>query len=83
MSKSNKVGQIRSFEGYKDIERLNRLTYKKEDTNERSTSIEDNIDCSKVAIDTLIDILSTTIARMDKLESTVQQMASKIYDIKQ
>ena len=59
------------------------MTYKKDDTNERSTSIEDNMECSKAAINTLIDILSTTIARMDKIESTVQQMASTIHDIKQ
>ena len=81
-----KVGKIGSFEGYKDIERLNRLMYKKEDTNERSirsSSAEVNMDCSKEAINTLIDIVSRNIARMDKLESTVQQRASTIYDMKQ
>ena len=60
--------------------------YKKEDKNERSmrsSSTEDNIDCSKVAINTLIDILSRNIARTDKLESTVQQIASTIHYIKQ
>ena len=81
-----KVEKIGSFEGYKDIERLNRLMYKKEDTNERSirsSSAEVNMDCSKEAINTLIDIVSRNIARMDKLESTVQQRASTIYDMKQ
>ena len=60
--------------------------YKTEDTNERSirsSSAEVNMDCSNEAINTLIDIVSRNIARMDKLESTVQQMASTIYDFKQ
>ena len=60
--------------------------YKKEDTNERSirsSSDEDNMECSKDAINTLIDIISRDIARMDNLESTVQQMVSKIYNVKQ
>ena len=60
--------------------------YKKEDTNEqsiRSSSTELNRECSKEAINTLIDIVSRNIARMDKLESTVQQRASTIYDMKQ
>ena len=60
--------------------------FKKDDTNERSirsSPTEDNMECSKEAINTLIDILSRNIARTDKLESTVQQMESTIYDIKQ
>ena len=60
--------------------------YKKEDTNERSimsSSTEDNMECFKVAINTLIDIQSRTIARIEKLESTVQQRATTTDDMKQ
>ena len=60
--------------------------YKKEDTNERSIRscpTEDNMECSKEAINTLIDIISRDIARMDNLESTVQQRASTIHDMTQ
>ena len=58
--------------------------YKKEDTNERSimsSSTEDNMECFKVAINTLIDIQSRTIARIDKLESKLRQTTSKIRDV--
>ena len=85
-SKGKKVEKIRSFPGYKDIERLNRLMYKKEDITERSirsSSTEGNMECSKADINTLIDILSRDIARTDKLESTVQHMASIVYNTKQ
>ena len=48
-----------------------------------SPSTEDIKGCCKVANNTLIEILSRTIARIDELESTMQQMVSIIHDIKQ
>ena len=60
--------------------------YKKGASDERpvmSSSTEDTRKCSEAANNTLIEILSRTIARMDELESAMQQMANTIYDIKQ
>ena len=74
-----------SIQGYKDIERLNRLMYEKGANDLKSGmmfSTEGDRDCSKPANITLIEILSRTIVRMDELESTVKQLTSLIYDIK-
>ena len=81
-----KVKKMPSIQGYKDIERLNRLMYEKGGNDKRSgmsSPTEDDRECSKPPNITLIEILSRTIARMDKLESTMQQMASTSYDVKQ
>ena len=75
-----------SIQGYKDIERLNRLMYEKGDNDKRSgmsSPTEDDRECSKPPNITLIEILSRTIARTDELETTMQQIVSTIYDIKQ
>ena len=59
--------------------------YEKGDTNEQSimsSPTEVNKESSREANNTLIEIVSRTIARMDELESTMQQMESTIYAIK-
>ena len=80
-----KVEKMPSIQGYKDIERLNRLMYEKGGNDKRSgmsSPTEDDRECSKPPNITLIEILSRTIVRMDELESTVKQLTSLIYDIK-
>ena len=84
-STKRNVREIRTFQGRKDIERLNRLIHEKgaiDDGSVISSSTENIRECSKAANKALIEILSRTIARTDELETTMQQIVSTIYDIK-
>ena len=74
-----------SIQGYKDIERLNRLMYEKGGNDKKSgmsSTKEDDMEYAKPPNITLLEILSRTIVRMDELESTVKQLTSFIHDIK-
>ena len=80
-----KVEKMPSIQGYKDIERLNRLMYEKGGNDKKSgmsSTKEDDREYSKPPNITLLEILSRTIVRMDELESTVKQLTSFIHDIK-
>ena len=59
-------------QGCKDIKRLNQLIHEKRDTNEElimSSSMKENMECLMAANNTLIEILSRTIGKIDKIES--------------
>ena len=76
-----KVGRW-SIQGYKDIQRLNQLTYdKRGNTDEKramSSSMKESMDCLIQANNTLIEIVSRNIGRTDKLESKLHQILQKI-----
>ena len=71
-NESNKKKEKRwPVQGYKDIKRLNQLIQEKRDTDGElvmSSSMKENIECLMATNNTLIDILSRTIGRIDKLE---------------
>ena len=69
-SNEKKVERL-PVQGYKDIKRLNQLIHEKRDTNGglvMSSSMKENMECLMVANNALIEILSRTIGRIDKLE---------------
>ena len=73
-----------SIQGYKDIQRLNQLIYDKRGTTEEklamSSSMKESMECLIAANNTLIEIVSRNIGRMDKLESKLHQITSRNYD---
>ena len=62
-----------SIQGYKDIQRLNQIIYDKRGTTDEKlamgSSMKENMECLMAANNALIEILSRTIARIDKIET--------------
>ena len=62
-----------SIQGYKDIQKLKQLIYEKRGSADEklvmNSSMKENIECLMVANNTLIEIVSKIIGRMDKIES--------------
>ena len=62
-----------SIQGYKDIQRLNQLIYDKrgitDEKRSMSSSMKESMECLMAENNTLTEILSRTICRIDKLES--------------
>ena len=76
--------EIRSIQGYKDIQKLNQLVYETKTNNEESgmsSSTEKHKEGCVASNKTLIDILSRTIARMDGFDCRLQQITSKIDNV--
>ena len=70
-----------SIQGYKDIQRLNQIIYGKPGiTDEKlamSSSMKESMECLIAANNTLIEIVSRNIERMDKLDSKLHQITSR------
>ena len=83
-SDEKQIGR-RSIQGYKDIQRLNQLIYDKRGTTEEtlamSSSMKESMECLIAANNTLIEIVSRNIGRMDKLESRLHLITSKNHDM--
>ena len=70
-SNKKKVERL-PVQGYKDIKRLNQLIHENRDTKGELVmcpSMKENMECLMAANKTLIEILSRTIGRIDKIES--------------
>ena len=64
-------------QGYNDIKRLNQSIHEKRDTDGElviSSSMKENIKCLMAANNTLIEIVSRAIDRIDKIESKQHQI---------
>ena len=75
-SNTKKVEKINSIEGHKDMQKLNTLMYEQEAINQQpvmSSLTDANKERYMDSNNTLIEILSRMIARMDAIESTLQR----------
>ena len=79
-SNAKKVEKINSIKEHKDIQRLNLLMHEKAAINQQpvmSSSTVKGKENYMAATNTLSEILSRTIARIDVMESTLQRNCKK------
>ena len=79
-SNTKKVGKINSIKGHEDIQRLNLLMSEKAANNQQPVMSSLTVEGKKnymAATNTLSEILSRTIARIDVMESTLQRNCKK------
>ena len=75
-SNTKKVEKINSIEGHKDMQKLNTLMYEQEAINQQpvmSSSTDEGMESYIAGKNTLIEILSRTIARIDVIEATLKR----------
>ena len=75
-SNAKKIEKINSIKGHKDIQRLNSLMYGKAANNQQpvmSSLTDASNESYMAATNTLSEILSRTIARIDVIESALQR----------